>query len=90
MSSASRNAFKGYTYQQYIYSLMVSKMDAERYINNIDAEVDVDNNFDDIYIQTDNTKYRIQVKNYPDLTLKHIKINNEIKKIRENKSIKEI
>lgn len=76
MNSASRNAFKGYTYQQYIYSLMVSKMDAERYINNIDAEVDVDNNFDDIYIQTDNTKYRIQVKNYPDLTLKHIKIDN--------------
>ena len=85
MSSASRNAFKGYTYQQYIYSLMVSKMDAERYINNIDAEVDVDNNFDDIYIQTDNTKYRIQVKNYPDLTLKHIKINNDIVYIKGKK-----
>ena len=85
MSSASRNAFKGYTYQQYIYSLMVSKMEAERYINNIDAEVDVDNNFDDIYIQTDNTKYRIQVKNYPDLTLKHIKINNDIVYIKGKK-----
>jgi hypothetical protein len=86
MGQAARNAFKGYTYQQYIYLLMVAKMDTERNIDSIEAEVDVDNNFDDISIKTDKETYMIQVKNYPNTELHGIKVVDDKVHIKSSES----
>lgn len=64
--SAPRNGFKGYTYQQYIFTLFFAKMDTERKIKKIEAESQGTKQFDDLYVEMeDGTRYRIQIKNYP-------------------------
>ncbi|MBZ9570934.1 hypothetical protein KQY27_05185 [Methanobrevibacter sp. TMH8] len=50
MSSLQRASFKGYTYQHFIYWLLISKMDVDRNICSIEVERDVSHNFDDCYL----------------------------------------
>lgn len=63
MSSVVRNAFKGYTYQHFVYRLLISKMDVDRNIEYIEVEKDVSHNFDDCYLESKSKKYYFQVKN---------------------------
>jgi len=63
-SSASLNAFRGYSYQQQIFSLFLIQMDAKRFIKRIKAENFVDgHNFDDIFLETQDGDIFIQIKN---------------------------
>lgn len=83
MSTAPRNGFKGYTYQQYIFTLLLAKMDTEREIVKIIAEAPATKQFDDLYVEMiDGSKYRIQVKNNPDTILDDIEVNGNNLKIK--------
>lgn len=58
-----RNTFKGYTFQDYIFTLFLEKMSVQRKIKKIELEVDVKVNFDDLYREADQN-CRVKVKNY--------------------------
>ena len=83
MGQVARNALKGYTFQHYIFTLFLAKMDVERKITRIESETIIKGNFDDLYIEADEN-YRIQVKNYPGITLADINISNGSVRIKGN------
>lgn len=83
MAQITRNSFKGYTFQQQIFTLMLAKMDTDRFIKSIESEADVKENFDDLCIIADKI-YRVQVKNYPGVTLDDITITDYIVTIKGN------
>ncbi|MNW47236.1 hypothetical protein D3C74_245610 [compost metagenome] len=83
MGQVARNALKGYTFQHYIFTLFVAKMDVERKIKKIESEAIISGNFDDLYIEA-NENYRIQVKNYPSTTLDDIVITSDTVRIKGN------
>lgn len=76
MGKVARNALKGYTFQHYIFTLFLAKMDSDRAIKKIESEAITDGNFDDLYIEA-NENYRIQVKNYPNTKLDDIVITGD-------------
>lgn len=73
----SINALKGYNFQGSIYCYLLCLMDLEREIIELDAEVSIDNNFDDIFVKTCDDSFYLQVKNYKDVTFDKIAINGE-------------
>lgn len=83
MGKVARNALKGYTFQHYIFTLFLAKMDSERIIKKIESEAITDANFDDLYIEA-NKNYRVQVKNYPNTKLDDILISGDSVKIKGN------
>ena len=80
MTKAARNALSGYTYQQCVAVLFFSKMDAERNILKIESEAVTEdkNQFDDIYLELENNKYRVQIKNYGNTTIEDIKVKDNV------------
>ncbi len=83
MGQAARNALKGYTFQHYIFTLFLAKMDVERKIKKLESEAIISGNFDDLYIEATEI-YRVQVKNYPSTTLDDIVITEDSVKIKGN------
>ncbi len=82
MSAVTRGALKGYTYQHFVYWLLISKMDVDRNIGCIEVEKDVSHNFDDCYLKSESKKYYFQVKNEKNrkgemISLDEIKIDDE-------------
>lgn len=80
--SVTRNAFKGYTYQHYVYRLLISKMDVDRDIECIEVEKKASHNFEDCYLESKSKKYYFQVKNVKNkkgemISLDEIKIDDE-------------
>lgn len=71
----SINAFKGYNFQGTIYCYLLCLMDLEREITELNAEVSVDNNFDDIYIKTNSDSFYIQSKNYKNISIDKISVD---------------
>lgn len=86
MGQAARNALKGYTYQHYIFTLFVAKMDVERKVKKIESEAITTGNFDDLYLES-NKNYRIQVKNYPGTSLDDISISKNIFRIKGSSNV---
>jgi len=86
MGQAARNALKGYTFQHYIFTLFVAKMDVERKIKKIESEAITTGNFDDLYLES-NKNYRIQVKNYPGTSLDDISISKDSFRIKGNSNV---
>jgi len=90
MGTASRNALKGYTYQQSVFVLFLSIMDTEHKITKITAEALDTKKFDDVYIECKSNeiehaeKYRIQVKNYSNISVEDISITEHILSIKNN------
>ncbi|HAK1573827.1 TPA: hypothetical protein H1082_002754, partial [Listeria monocytogenes] len=82
----TRSAFKGYVYQQQVLSFFISIMDAKRDIREIEAENIVDHNFDDLRVVRDKEEYYIQIKNYPQMTIEDIKIDDKNITILNNKN----
>lgn len=81
----ARNALKGYTFQNYIFTFFLAKMDAERKIARIESESLNTKQFDDIcVVMEDGVIYRIQVKNYPGTKIEDISISEHIVKIKTN------
>lgn len=76
MGQTARNALKGYTFQHYIFTLFLAKMDVERKIKKIESEANTTGNFDDLYLES-TMNYRIQVKNYPGTSLDDISISED-------------
>lgn len=87
MAVVARNAYKGYTYQEYIHLFFTALMDTEKKIAEIEAEIISEHNFDDLYILfKDQTKYFVQIKNYPQTELSDISISDDEITIGTNKS----
>ena len=92
MEKVARNSLKGYTYQQSIFILFLSIMDTERNISKIEVEALETQNFDDIYFECvldekqDSLSYRVQVKNYPNTSIKDIVISGGAMTIKGNKN----
>ena len=74
MAVVARNAYKGYTYQEYIHLFFTALMDTEKKIAEIETEIISEHNFDDLYILfKDQTKYFVQIKKLSsNRTLRHI------------------
>ncbi|WP_252244844.1 MULTISPECIES: ATP-binding protein [unclassified Clostridium] len=92
MGAIPRNAIKGYSYQQSIFVLFLALMDTEHKISKITVEATDTKNFDDIYLggvhgdDSSQKSYRIQVKNYPEVTLENIAVENNELIIRGSKN----
>lgn len=71
----SRNAFIGYTYQEQITFLFLALMDAERKIDRLEIEADVENNFDDVKISKEDNFIYCQIKDYDEVELIDLKIS---------------
>ena len=85
----ARNSLKGYAYQNYIFTLLLAKMDTEREIVKIISEATDTKNFDDIYVKLFSGKqYRFQVKNYTDVKLTDIRVDPaaHVVKIKSNQN----
>ena len=88
MAGVTRNSLKGYTFQQYILTLFVAKMDTEHSISKIESEAPFTKQFDDIYLYTTSgDEYRIQVKNYPGTKLSDLEISTDVVVIKNNRNI---
>ncbi|MBF6643867.1 MULTISPECIES: hypothetical protein [Chryseobacterium] len=72
-----RNAYSGYTYQKHITQLLLSIMDVERNISRIEIEAKVDNNFDDLLVSINNEEYSFQIKDFENVKLNQLVIENE-------------
>ena len=83
----TRNSFKGYTYQHFVYCYFMSLMDTERRLIEIDAEVAEGQQFDDIMVADEAKKYYIQAKNYPGTTFEDIVIEDDTIKVKNNTKV---
>ena len=63
MSRVSQNAFKGYSFQKAFLTFLVLQYDKTKKFKTIYAEKSANDNFDDIEINLDTEKIRIQTKN---------------------------
>ncbi len=70
----SRNALFGYSYQKLVAFFLLVKMDAEREIESIEIEADVNNNFDDAKIIVKNEEIYCQMKDIDNISLNDLKI----------------
>lgn len=68
----SRNAIIGYSYQKMIAFLLLTKMDVEREILQIEIEADVNNNFDDVTVKLPQGMVYCQMKDFLDVELSHL------------------
>lgn len=80
MAQVTKNAFKGYSFQSYVYLLFACLMDTNKEIQSINAEIDknsneINHNFDDINIESLDKSYFIQIKNYKNLQFSDIIVN---------------
>ena len=65
----AKNALKGYSYQKSIYTYFLLKMDLERTISSVQAEIDINgHNFDDVFVNENGILYYVQTKNYDNVT----------------------
>lgn len=82
-SMASKNAFRGYSFQYQVFTLLLIKMDYDRKILKLKAENFVDHNFDDIFIDIKDNPIYVQVKNMSvtkenyNINDNYIKLNNQ-------------
>jgi len=86
-TTATRNAFKGYGYQKWVYLNFVYKMDLANKITYIDAEISRDDSkttkFDDIILKDmDNNTYYIQAKDYKNFNIDNVSIQDNKVKIK--------
>lgn len=71
-----KNAYIGYTYQHLVTLLFVAKMDVERYIDSIEIEANVPDDFDDLKILCPNDEFRFQIKDLDDISLKSLQFKD--------------
>lgn len=80
MAQVTRNALKGYSYQDYVYILFMALMDTNEDILYIDAEVGKNkkkHDFDDIRLFSKEKEYLIQAKDYKEFDKDKFKIDSE-------------
>lgn len=65
-----KNAYIGYTYQQYVTSLLLAKMDVEREFDVMEIEApDGTNDFEDLHIQSGLNRFYFQIKDFDHVSL---------------------
>ncbi|WP_300604785.1 hypothetical protein [Niabella sp.] len=64
-----RNAYIGYTYQKHVTQLLLSLMDVERSISNIEIEAKTDDHFDDLVVTVIKSSYQFQIKDFESISL---------------------
>ncbi|GAB3056814.1 hypothetical protein ACFOU0_02820 [Salinicoccus sesuvii] len=69
----ARNSIIGYSYQKIMAFLLLAKMDVERLIGKIEIEADVNHQFDDLVVYTDQGKIYCQMKDFQGIKLSDIK-----------------
>lgn len=69
-----KNAFVGYSYQEHVTFFMLAKMDVERSILNLEIEAKVDHKFDDIKLNTIDTEYYFQIKDFDNISLDNLNV----------------
>lgn len=69
-----KNAYIGYSYQKRLTSLFLAKMDVERELDVIEIEADVNNDFDDLKIQSGSNEFYFQIKDINDASLSTLKL----------------
>jgi hypothetical protein len=75
----SKGGYIGYTYQNQVTDLFLSKMDTEREIDVIQIEAKTDDKFDDLVINNNKGIYQIQIKDLSGVKLEKLNvIGNEI------------
>ncbi len=75
----SKGGYIGYTYQNHVTELFLSKMDIEREIDVIQIEAKTDDKFDDLVINNNKDTYQIQIKDISGVKLEKLNvIENEI------------
>ena len=75
----SKGGYIGYTYQNHVTELFLSKMDTEREIDVIQIEAKTDDKFDDLVINNNKDTYQIQIKDISGIKLEKLNvIENEI------------
>lgn len=73
-----KNAYIGYTYQQYVTSLLLTKMDVEREFDVIEIEAeDRTNDFDDVKIDSGNHKFHLQIKDFDNVSLDTLEVTGD-------------
>lgn len=90
MAQVTRNAFKGYTYQAYVYLLFIALMDTRDEIIWMDAEVGKDkksHDFDDILIMSKDKEYYVQMKNYDKFSENDLEITDSYIEINGKRSV---
>ena len=74
-----KNAYLGYSYQNHVATLLVSKMDAEREIIQLEIEAKVDNDFDDVTLISESDQYYCQIKDFDQMSVDKLSFReNEI------------
>lgn len=79
MAQVTRNALKGYSYQDYIYMLFMALMDTSEDILAIDAEVGKDkkkHDFDDMKLYTKDREYLVQAKDYKEFDQSKFRVDS--------------
>jgi len=71
-----RNAFSGYSYQKQVTLLLLTVMDVERNISNIEIEAKTTDNFDDLIVSTNSESFHFQIKDFDDVSVDNLKIEN--------------
>lgn len=75
----SKGGYIGYTYQNHVTELFLSKMDTEREIDVIQIEAKTDDKFEDLVINSKKGRYQIQIKDVSGVTLEKLNVvENEI------------
>lgn len=90
MAQVTRNAFKGYTYQAYVYLLFIAIMDTSDEIIWMDAEIGKEkksHDFDDIFIRSRDKEYYVQMKNYATFSENDLKITDSYIEINGKRSV---
>lgn len=93
-NTVSKNAFAGFPYQEWVYRNLVFKMDLNKKIVKINAEINredstVKTNFDDIFLEDiEKNKFYIQVKNLQNFKISDVEIEDSTIKIKGQKHIK--
>lgn len=73
-----KNAYIGYTYQQYVTSLLLTKMDVEREFDVIEIEAaDGTNDFDDVKIRSGDHNFYFQIKDFDHVSLSTLELKGD-------------
>ena len=81
----SKNAFIGYTYQQYVTYLFLAKMDVERTIDKIEIEAEVQGCFEDLILSKKEEKFAFQIKDCENVHLKDLNFRDDSITIKSKK-----
>lgn len=83
-----KHALTGYSYQQQVTFLLLSIMDVKRSISKIEIEAITNDNFDDLIITNNSEIIQFQIKDFENIKLEDLSIQNDIIKINKRKPIK--